>query len=100
MMNKLPKLNGSDQNIASTRTTVNTTVLAMIVMLANKFLNWNLTVEDLLPWMPIIVPVYYAGVRVSYFLAERFPKVATVLFGIVKEPVYDTVFPPPPLPAQ
>ena len=87
--NPLAKLNGSDQNIASTRTTVNTTVLALIVMFANRFLEWDLTVEDLLPYMPVIVPVYFFFVRLSYAIAEKYPALARVLFGIVKEPVYE-----------
>ena len=93
--NAVAKLNGSDQNVASTRTTVNTTVISLIVVLLNKYLNWDLTLEDLLPWMPLIVPVYFAAVRVSYFVAERYPQFARVLFGITKEPVYGAAFPPP-----
>lgn len=92
------KLGGSDQNVASTRTTVNTTVLTVIVLVANRVFGWNITLEDLLPWMPVIVPVYFAAVRVSYYVAERYPQFAKVLFGIVKEPTYDGAPLPPPTP--
>lgn len=88
MSNQLPRLTGSDENIASTRTTVNTAVIAVIVMLANQIFGWELTVEQLLPFMPVIVPAYFFVVRVSYYLAERFPTLGRVLFGITAKPLY------------
>lgn len=93
----IKRLSASNQNTAATRTTVSTTVLTAILMIANKGLNWNITLEDLTPWLPAIAVVYGFSLRAMYAIGERFPALERVFFGLKGEPQYEsTPLPPPP----
>lgn len=84
-----------DTTIGTVRTAVNGTVGTAVLLLLNKLLGWELSLEDLLPYTPLALPVIAAGYRASLWAAERFPSLGWVLFGIRKRPAYP---PPPPAP--
>ena len=75
-------------NIATVRTTVNTTVLAAILALIAKLTHWSVTAEDLLPYMPLIIPVVAAFYRVSLLLSQKFAWLGNILYGVPTAPIY------------
>jgi hypothetical protein len=78
----------SNATIATVRTTVNTTWLAFLVMLLNTWFDWDVTVEELLPWTPVIAAVVAFFYRVTRWAGEKWPKLGTLLFGLKVTPVY------------
>jgi hypothetical protein len=73
---------------ATIRTTINTTELGLIVFLLNRFFSWNLTLDDLLPFTPLIGIVVAMFYRVCLVLTEIFPVLGFVLFGYPTTPEY------------
>jgi hypothetical protein len=92
------RLTSSNENKAATRTTVSTTVLTAILMISNKVFKWELTLEDLTPWIPAIAVAYGFALRLMYALGDRFPFQERVFFGIAEQVSYETHTPPPPPP--
>lgn len=80
--------------VGTVRTTVNASVLALILALLAKFTDWHVEAEDLLPYMPIIIPVVAAFYRVSLALAKRYPMIGVLLYGLNTPPAYKAPDPP------
>ena len=78
----------SNTSTATLRTTVNGTVLTAVLALVAKFTGIEVTLEDVLPWTPIIVPIIAVFYRASLYLSEKFPKLGWVLFGRNTPPTY------------
>lgn len=86
----------SSNTVATVRTTVNTAILAAVLALtANRF-GWTVKAKDLLPYMPAIIPIVAVFYRLTRFIADRWPAIGVVLFGISTPPAYHP--PAPPLP--
>lgn len=77
-----------DTTTATIRTTVNGTVLTAVVALIVKLTGWEIDAEDLLPFVPVIVPIIAVFYRLSLWLTEKFPVVGYVLFGKPVTPKY------------
>jgi spore germination protein YaaH len=84
----------SQMGVAVVRTTVQTTVLTAIAAVIFKVTGVDLKLEDLLPWVPIAAPVAAVFYRASRAIADRFPSIGYILFGIPRPPAYA----PPPAP--
>ncbi len=78
----------SDRNTATIRTTVNTTVLTILSSLIFRLFKWEVSVDDLVLWSPIIAPVAAIFYRASLVLSEKLPWLGYILFGKVKPPTY------------
>ena len=73
---------------ATIRTTVNGTILTAVVSLAYKLFGWEVKVDDLLPFLPLLAPCIAVFYRLSLYLSERFPAIGYILFGVNKSPSY------------
>lgn len=82
------------ETVGTVRTTTNVTVMAAILALIAKFTNWNVQADDLLPYVPIIVPVVAVFYRASLALAKKFPGLGVILYGINAPPAYHPPAPP------
>lgn len=78
----------SNENVGAVRTSANMTVLTALCALLAKWRGWTLQVDDLLPYTPIILAVTAGFYRLSRVMADRWPWLGYVLFGIVKKPAY------------
>jgi hypothetical protein len=86
--------NISSENVATVRTTVNMTVLSALLAVLAKVFGWEVQVEDLLPYLPIFVPVIAAFYRLTRYLATKWTWLGVLLFGIDSPPSYDPPAPP------
>jgi hypothetical protein len=77
-----------NRNIATIRTTVNGTVLAAVLALIAKLTGWEVSTDELLPYVPALVPIIAVFYRVTLWLSVKFPSVAWVLFGKGEPPKY------------
>jgi hypothetical protein len=84
----------SDNNTATIRTTWNGIIVSVIIVLAAKYFNWTITVDDLLPYMPAIGAVIAVVYRLSLVVSEKWPKAGWVLFGKKAAPTYAPPAPP------
>lgn len=75
-------------NVATVRTTVQTVVLTAVVAVIAKLTDWQVEVDDLLPYVPLLAPVAAVFYRASRWLTARYPSLGWVLFGSGKEPEY------------
>jgi hypothetical protein len=78
----------NDTTIATIRTTVNSSYLTAAAAVLYKLFGWDVKVEDLLPFMPIIVPAIAVFYRLSLYIGTRWPTLGTILFGVQKKPTY------------
>lgn len=78
-------------DVATVRTTVNASVLAALLALIARLTHWQVQAEDLLPYMPIIIPVVAAFYRLSLMLSKRYPWLGTILYGVNAAPVYPSL---------
>lgn len=85
----------SDNNTATIRTTWNGIIVSVLIVLAAKYFNWTITVDDLLPFMPAIAAVIAVVYRLSLVISEKWPKAGYVLFGKARKLTYDAILPPP-----
>lgn len=78
----------TNTRIATKRTAVNSTVIAAIVYLAQRFTSIEIDAADplVLVGVPIVVGI---GYRASRFLSDRFPALAVILFGDTSTPSYE-----------
>lgn len=82
------------ETVGTIRTTVNMTVLGAIIALVAKFTDWDLEVDDLLPFVPILIPVVAAFYRLSLYLAHKIEWLGVLLYGINAPPTYTPPAPP------
>lgn len=73
---------------ASLRTGWFAGILTAILGLLNSRFGWELTVEDLLPFAPVVAIVAGVVYRASRVLADRWPSIGFVLFGSRQTPTY------------
>lgn len=86
-------------NVATVRTTVNGTILAVLAAIAAKVFKVKVEAEDLLPYSLIAAPVTAVFYRLSRVATDRWPQIGYVLFGNARPPAYPAVAPAPaPLP--
>ena len=78
----------SDTAIATLRTTWNTSILTALSVAVYKIFGWKVTVDELLPYMPLIIPVVGVFYRASVAISGRWPMVGKILFGVNKTPAY------------
>lgn len=83
----------NDTTTATTRTTVNGTILTALIIAAANVFGWSIEMADLAPFLPVLAAVILGFYRLSLTLSERWPWVGYVLFGTKKTPTY-----PPPAP--
>lgn len=86
-------------NVGTVRTTVNTTILVAVAAVAAKVFDVDIEAEDLLPYVPIAIPVIAAFYRLSRAITDRWPQIGYVLFGNARPPSYPPA-PPAPAPPQ
>ena len=79
---------------------MNTSIMASLVLLLNQIFNWNLTLNDITPYMPLIVGVIFFTYRLSLALASLSPWLGKVLFLINEPPSYTNTPLPPPAPSS
>lgn len=80
----------TDSQKATIRTVANNTVLTAVAALLYKVFGWEVKVEDLLPFLPIIVPAIGVFYRLSLWVSKKVPALNYILFGGVKAtPSYD-----------
>lgn len=77
----------SDASVATTRTTVNSTVAALFALVLSNLFGWEISVSDpvYLALVGFGVPVFY---RLSLWASAKWPTVGYVLFGTGKTPTY------------
>ncbi len=80
--------NAKDTTVGTIRTGVQTTVLTAVAAVMCKVFGWDVQVEDLLPWLPVVAPVALVFYRLSRYLSDKLPGLGYILFGIVKKPAY------------
>ncbi len=78
----------SDRNTATIRTTVNLTVLTILSSLIFRVFGWEVSVDELAFWTPVIAPVAAIFYRASLVLSEKWPWLGYILFGKVRPPTY------------
>jgi hypothetical protein len=78
----------TNTHIATKRTAINSTVIAGVVYLVQRFTSIELDTTDplILIGVPFVVGI---GYRTSRFLSDRFPALAVILFGDNTKPSYD-----------
>lgn len=79
---------------ASLRTGWFAGILTAILGTINARFNWDLTVDDLLPFAPVVAIAAGVAYRASRVLADRWPSIGFVLFGSTKTPTYPVRFVP------
>lgn len=80
----------NDTTTATVRTTVNGTVLTAVIALVVKITGWDITVEEVLPYTPLMVPIIAIFYRASRAIADKWPKIGVILFGPRATPTYTT----------
>lgn len=77
----------SSKNTGTVRTGVNATVLAVIGWVASNVFGFTLDLADPITIAVVAgaVPIFY---RASRELADRFPVIGRILFGINDTPIY------------
>jgi len=83
----------NDTTIATVRTGWNTTIFAAFAALVYKLFGWEVKVEDLLPYLPVILPVAAAFYRLSRLISEKLPWIGYVLFGVNRPPSFASATP-------
>jgi hypothetical protein len=73
---------------ATIRTTINGTVLTAIAALITRLAHVDVSVDELLPYVPFAVPVIGVFYRASLWLTDKVPALGFILFGKRDEPVY------------
>lgn len=84
----------NDTRTATLRTTWNGTLIAATSVAAAKLLGWEITVDDLAPFLPVIAVVIGVFYRASLAIAARWPMLGTILFGKTTAPEYSPLPPP------
>ncbi len=79
----------SDLTTATLRTVTPAAWAALIVWAASKFFGLTITVEELLPYLPIFVAVLGVFYRVGREIERKWPVLGRILFGSNKTPVYE-----------
>lgn len=82
------------ETVGTVRTTTNVTIMSVILALIAHFTNWHVQADDLLPYVPIIVPVVAAFYRLSLFLSKKYAWLGVLLYGINAPPKYAPPAPP------
>ena len=77
-----------NETVAATRTSVNTTILLYLVIGLNWWRGWNISIEDLTPFLPVIVVVIGFFTRISLAINKKWPPVGWLLFGYKETPNY------------
>lgn len=78
---------------ATVRTTWNGTIVAALIVATAAIFGWDVNLDDLAPFLPVIgifIGVFY---RASLWAAAKWPSLGYVLFGKPATPAY-----PPPQP--
>lgn len=78
----------NNTTIATVRTTWNTTLLAIVASIIFKVTGWTITVDELLQFAPLLAPVVAIFYRASRVVADKWPKVGYILFGVNQQPEY------------
>ncbi len=78
----------SNETKATVRTTANLTSLTLVVLILNRIFDWDISLDDLLPFTPLIAGVIAAYYRISRYVAKRWPTMGYLLFAYVEEPRY------------
>ena len=84
----------SMMTVAVVRTAVQTTILSAVVAAIFKITGWQVQVDELLPFVPVMLPIAAVFYRLSRAVGDRWPGVGYVLFGIPRPPVYPPLPPP------
>lgn len=82
------------ETVGTVRTTVNVTILALIVSLIAKVTGWKVRAEDILPYVPLLIPVIAAFYRLSLYVAQKVTWIGVLLYGINSAPSYKPPAPP------
>ena len=83
----------NNTNTATVRTAWNGAIISAFLIGLAKVFGWNVELDDLAPFLPVIVAVIAVVYRASLALAEWKPVLGKILFGKTAAPVY-----PPPAP--
>ncbi len=86
-------MNSSDKNTATVRSGWQVGVFAALASILYKLTGWEISLEDLLPYSPVIAVVGAAFYRLSLVISEKLPWIGYVLFGNRKTP---SGYTPPP----
>ena len=76
----------NDTTTATVRTGWNLTLFSAVVALVSKLTGWTLTVEDLLPFTPLVGIIGGVFYRFSRVLSEKVSWLGYVLFGSPRTP--------------
>jgi hypothetical protein len=83
-----------DETIATIRSTYNPALAGSVLLLLNRFLGWNLSLEDLVPYAPALAVGYGVFYRLSLWASTKSNFIGYVLFakdGV--KPIYAKVVP-------
>jgi hypothetical protein len=87
----------NDTTTATVRTTWNGTLVSALIVAIAKVFEVQIQLEDLATFLPLIAGAIAVFYRASLAIADRWPKLGGILFGVNKPPAY-TPLPPPPAP--
>jgi fatty acid desaturase len=75
------------KNIATVRTTVNSTVLLALASLANRAFGWSVDLADptVVVVLGVVTPIFY---RTSLWASAKWPALGFILFGKGSAPDY------------
>jgi hypothetical protein len=87
-MNQIKQLASSDAAVATTRTGVNSTALAVIGWVLTNVFGWTIDVSDptFIAVVVVAVPAFY---RVTTVLTELWPPLGYIFFGVRSTPGYE-----------
>lgn len=80
-------MNMSDKSTATVRTGWNIGLFTAVAAIVYKITGWTITVEDLLPFSPVIAVMGGIFYRLSRLISDKAPWLAYVLFGSPKTPI-------------
>lgn len=75
-----------DKNVATVRTGWNIGVFSLVAAIIYKFTGWTVTVDDLIPYAPVIAIAGGVFYRLTRVISEKVKWLGYVLFGNTSTP--------------
>jgi hypothetical protein len=79
---EVAKFEFTKDDIATIKTAFNTSILVILFTTLNIVFDWDITVEHLLPFVPIIFVVLGMFYRTSLVITKKWPNMGYILFGV------------------
>jgi len=77
----MAKFEFTKEDLQAIKTAFNTSILVILFTSLNIIFDWNITVEHLLPFVPIIFVVLGMFYRASLVITKKWPNMGYILFA-------------------